>query len=200
MGTLQNNVLRVVRAAMPEATIVLTGGDWSSINGLQQLQPVRDTNVVYTIHLYEPAELTSLAAYRPGLDRTALARLPFPVAAQADCEHAAGTSEPATIALARFYCAEHWNEQAVADRLDAAAQWARAHDVALLLGEFGASAQLNAPARLAWIGAVRKAAERDRIGWALWGYDDVMGFDLPRPPPARPTLDPALLRTLGLRP
>jgi hypothetical protein len=46
---------------------------------------------------------------------------------------------------------------------------------------------------------VRKGCERAGIGWALWGYDDVMGFDVPRPPPPRPPLDPALLRALGLR-
>ena len=67
------------------------------------------------------------------------------------------------------------------------------------MGEFGASARLNTPARLAWIAAVREACERAGIGWALWGYDDVMGFDLPRPPPFRPALDPALLTALGLR-
>ena len=40
--------------------------------------PDPDPNVVYSFHLYEPAELTALAAYRPGLDSAALARLPFP--------------------------------------------------------------------------------------------------------------------------
>jgi len=65
------------------------------------------------------------------------------------------------------------------------------------MGEFGATAALNAPARLAWIEAARRAAEAHGIGWALWGYDDAMGFGL-RPPGAAP-LDPALLAALGMR-
>ena len=42
------------------------------------------------------------------------------------------------------------------------------------------------------------AAEAHGIGWALWGYDDIMGFALPRPIPPAPVLDPAVLRALGL--
>jgi hypothetical protein len=37
------------------------------------------------------------------------------------------------------------------------------------------------------------------MGWALWGLDDVMGFDLRRPIPSRTSLDPSLLAALGLR-
>jgi hypothetical protein len=74
---------------------------------------------------------------------------------------------------------------------------ARNHAV-LLAGELGASARLNTRARLAWIADVRGECERAGIGWALWGYDDVMGFDISRPPPPRPVLDAALLEALGL--
>jgi endoglucanase len=56
---------------------------------------------------------------------------------------------------------------------------------------------LNAPARLAWLGAVRETCEQQSIGWALWGYDDSMGFAL-RPPGGPRRLDPEVLRALGL--
>ena len=49
-------------------------------------------------------------------------------------------------------------------------------------GEFGAAQQLNVSARLAWLTAVREACERQGIGWALWGYDELDGF---RVAPAR---------------
>ncbi len=66
-------------AGPAQATVILTGQDWGSIGGLLALTPENDPNVIYSFHFYDPAELTSLAAYRPGLDRAALARLPFPV-------------------------------------------------------------------------------------------------------------------------
>jgi endoglucanase len=72
------------------------------------------------------------------------------------------------------------------------------HHVPVLAGEFGASAALNPAARLAWLRTVREAFEARRIGWALWGYDDVMGFAVARPPASRPVLDRAVLAALGM--
>ncbi|WP_199445554.1 hypothetical protein, partial [Acidisphaera rubrifaciens] len=57
---------------------------------------------------------------------------------------------------------------------------------------------LDAPARLAWLDAVRTAAAARGIGWALWGYEDVMGFGLGVPPPPRPVLDAGTVAALGL--
>jgi hypothetical protein len=49
------------------------------------------------------------------------------------------------------------------------------------------------------LAAVRRSCERHGIGWALWGYDDSMGFGV-RPAPGAPTprLDPGVLAALGL--
>ena len=67
-----------------------------------------------------------------------------------------------------------------------------------LAGEFGASARLNSAARLAWLRLVRSTCASNGIGWALWGYDDVMGFDVRRPPGNKPELDRSVLKALGL--
>lgn len=196
---LQNQVLAVVRAALPEHTIVLTGADWGSVAGLLALRPEADPNVIYSVHFYEPAELASLAAYRPGLDRAALARLPFPAADRNACLRIAEPTDAATAALIRFFCGLRWDAARVGARIESAAAWGRRNNAAVLLGEFGASAGLNADARLAWIRTVRARSEAAGIGWMLWGYDDIMGFALPRPPPSEPALDPALLDALGLQ-
>lgn len=191
-------VLAEIRASLPANTIVLTGNDWGSIDGLLATVPEPDPDVVYSFHLYEPAELTTLAAYRPGLDTAALARLPFPVGDTAACEAiAARTDDPSTADLMRFYCAQHWDAAKLAARIDSAADWARRNHVALLAGEFGASRRLNAAARLAWLSTVREACERRSIGWALWGYDDSMGF-AQHPPAGASALDPEVLKALGL--
>ena len=113
-GVLQRDALAVIRAALPASTVILSGADWSSVDGLGALTPVADGNVVYTFHFYDPSELTSLAAYRPGLDRAALARLPFP--AVTDCARAAASPDPATQNLVAFVCAQHWDEAAIIAR------------------------------------------------------------------------------------
>ncbi len=197
-AALQHRALAVIRGALPDATVVLTGNDWGSIGGLLALPPDADRNVIYSVHFYDPAELTALAAYRSGLDRSALARLPFPVE-EASCRRiAAATADPPTRDLMDYYCRLHWTPDRIAAAIDQAAAWGRAHQAAVLLGEFGASAALNRPARLAWLRAVRTQAGSAGIGWALWGYDDVMGFAVARPPPPRPMLDRDVLAALGL--
>ena len=192
--TLQRQVLAVLRPALPFFTVVLTGNDWSSVNGLVGLHPVSDPDVVYTFHFYEPSVLTTLAEFDPSLDKKALATLPFPVTEP--CVRVSVTGQTASVM--RYYCSQHWDAAAVANRIALAADWARRNKAVVLAGEFGASSDLNAPARLAWLGDVRRALEAQHIGWALWGYDDRMGFGVPRPPSGRPVLNPALLNALGL--
>ena len=200
-AALQRAVLAVIRAELPNNLVVVTGNDWGSVAGLLALAPLADHNLRYSFHLYDPAELTSLAAYRPGLDRAALARLPFPVGEASGCHVVTtGQADPPTRLLMRFYCDQGWDAARVADRVAAASAWATRNGVTLLAGEFGASAALNAPARMAWLRTVRAACEAHGIGWALWGYDDIMGFALPRPPPEDPRLDPGVLAALGLSP
>lgn len=196
-ATLQHAILTQLRTNLPASTIVLTGQDWGSIGGLLALTPEADPNVLYSFHFYDPPELTSLAAYRPGLDRTAVAGLPFPVEGRRSCEATAPPSGP-TGDLMRYYCAMGWDRAAIRQRIATAAGWAAMHRVTLMAGEFGAANSLNAPSRLAWLSTVRSALEEAGIGWALWGYDDIMGLAVARPPAARPILDANVLAALGV--
>jgi hypothetical protein len=195
----QHRALAVIRASLQRSTMILTGADWGGIDGLMSLPPESDRNVIYSFHFYEPAELTALGAFRPGLDAASMARLPFPALDQVVCQAAADDApDPPTRDLMRFYCNGHRDAPRIEARIGQAAAWARLHHVAVIAGEFGAAHRLNAAARLAWLAAVREACERQGIGWALWGYDDSMGFALH--PPGDRGLDPSVLRALGLRP
>lgn len=197
---LQATALAEIRHFLPRHTVILTGNDWGSIDGLLGMPGDADPNTVYSIHFYDPSELTSLAAYRAGLDRDALARLPFPFAEPGCAATATSTGDAVTRDLIRYICALHWNAGTLRTRLAAAAEWGRRHHTPVLLGEFGATDRLNPPARLAWLQAVRVAAEQEGMGWALWGYEDSMGFNVPRPPGDHPALDPGVMRALGLPP
>ena len=198
---LQLKVLARIRAVLPNATVLLTGTDWGSLEGLLGLHPVADGNVIYSFHTYEPPVLTSLGSFEPSLDHAALAHLPFPVEGAHACDAAEGaTSDPRTRDVIRYYCSQHWDAAKLRDIADRAAAWGRRNHVAVECGEFGASDQLPPATRLAWIAALRRALQANGIGWALWGYDDSMGFDIhPDRIPHR-EIDPALLRALGLPP
>lgn len=195
-NALQDRALSVIRDALPHDTIIVTGNDWSSAKGLLTLRALADPDVVYTFHFYDPVELTSLAAWNPRVDHTALTGLPFPVSDPASSTTASPATDDETAATWRFYCASRWDQAAIGAAFQKIADWARLNDAFVLLGEFGATDRLNAPSRLAWLASVRDAATQAGFGWALWGYDDVMGFDA-RPPATR--LDSGVLGALGLR-
>ena len=198
-AALQHQALAVIRGALPEMTVVLTGQDWGSVGGLLASVTDVDRNVIYSFHFYDPAELTSLAAWQPAADPAAFARLPFPVGDADACRtmgDAVDGSESAR--MIDWYCRQHWDAGRVAEPISRAAAWARQHGVKLLAGEFGASMRLNRAARLAWISAARAAFGAEGIGWALWGYDDSMGFGVSRPPPAKPVLDAGILAALNM--
>ena len=198
-AVLQHQALAEIRQSLPGVTVVLTGQDWGSIKGLLATTPEADPNVLYSFHFYDPVELTSLAAYRQGLDRTALARLPFPVDSVADCENTAEAARgAATRDLMRYYCRSGWTDEKVSRELDKAAIWASQHHVRLIAGEFGASTESNPAARLAWLRTVREVLAARGIPWALWGYDDIMGLAVARPPGPRPRLNPDVLAALGM--
>ena len=190
--------IAVIRTTLPTNTVILTGANWGSIAGLLALTPEPDSHVIYSFHLYEPPELTALGAYHPGLDTQAMARLPFPVADVAACTGiASSAADTATAGLMRFYCAQLWDTEKLTARIADAAAWAQRNHARVIAGEFGASSQLNAAARTAWLSAVREACEQRAVPWALWGYDDTMGFAR-HPPKQRGLLDPNVLRALGL--
>jgi endoglucanase len=198
-AALQHLLLGEIRQALPDVTVVLTGQDWGSIGGLLALTPEADQNVLYSFHFYDPSELTSLAAYRSGLDRAALAQLPFPVDDQPGCAATADlTADQPTGDLIRYYCGLGWDAARIGATIDQAVAWGSEHHVHLLAGEFGASSELNPAARFAWLQTVHDAFETRGISWALWGYDDVMGFNVSRPPGPRPALDRAVLTALHM--
>jgi hypothetical protein len=197
-SSLQQQAVTTIRSILPGHTIVLTGNDWGSVAGLLSLPPLADPKVIYSFHFYEPAELTSLGAYHPGLDTATMAKLPFPVHDEAGCaDIAQGTTDQPTADLIRFYCAQHWDAAAVIARIGMAAAWARRYHVAVITGEFGASDRLNSAARTDWLRTVRTACEQQGFGWALWGYDDSMGLGTSFAARGR-QIDPQLAAALGL--
>jgi len=193
---LQQRLVTFLRRALPATTLVLTGNDWSSPDGLARLTPVADRNVIYSVHFYEPALLTSLGAFDPALDHAALARLPYPPGDATRCGAVTAAADPRTRRATAWYCAAGGGGNSVANRIAAAGNWAQRNGVTLVMTEFGASVRLAAPSRLAWLAGVRRAAEAQGLGWALWAYDDVMGLGLPPGAPTAP--DPGILRALGL--
>ena len=177
---LQGRILNVIRGALPDNTIVLTGTDWSSLDGLLKIQPVQDRNVIYSFHTYEPTLLTLLGFWDQGIDKNALAaHIPFPTTPSACKAAQAATGQDHTRAVIQYWCSNPQNEGSIEAGLRRATDWGHAHDVSVMMTEFGAMGILNRPARDAYFSAMHQAATDLRLPWALWALDDQMGFDRP---------------------
>lgn len=202
MGT-QEKVVAAIRAAAPGHTIVVTGDDWGSIDGLVRMKPLTDGNVVYSFHLYDPHLITHQGApwgvewwrHVRGLEYPARRENAERIAAQL----ATGDKEMVEAAKGvREYAKDGWDGKKIGAKVAEGAAWGKKHGVALYCGEFGAYRPF-APAgtRVAWIQDARKALEGFGIAWSMWEYRGAFGL-LEEETGSRKT-DEGVVRALGLR-
>jgi endoglucanase len=145
--------LAVVRATNPTRVVVLGGGRWNSIDGLQSLVlPDDDRNLIATVHYYTPMEFTHQGA--PWNEETK------------DMSGVAWTGTDQ-------------ERRRIDQDFARAQQWASAHDRPVLLGEFGAYDRAPMDSRARYTAAVARAAEKLGWSWAYWQFDsDFVVYDV----------------------
>lgn len=197
---LQEQILQLIRASLPQSTVILTGTNWSSLGGLLKIKPVSDTNVIYTFHTYEPTLLALLGFWDSGIDQTMLgAHIPFPVTSAACTSAIAAILQEHTRSVVKYWCSQSQNDVSILAYLQRAADWGRQHGVHVAMTEFGARGILNRSARDAYLTAMRRGAEAQQLPWALWALDDQMGFNRPvGTSVASFRLSPDVTRDLGI--
>lgn len=176
------------RQGAPRHTLLVSSAYYGSLEKLPELRPVPDSNVIYTVHMYEPMTFTSQgAAFLPGLGG-----LTWP-STSPDCatEMEKRIGSPSWMSRAgalvgqkrdpavrgQQYCASRWDEAKMDRQIADAAAWARAKNVPLWVGEFGVRAQdAPRPDRLRWLRAAVRAFSAQGLGWSLWSYDDCFGL------------------------
>lgn len=197
------------RARAPHLPLVLTGSPWSDAAALVRLDPApfRGSAVLYTFHAYEPHAYTHQGA--PGDEASAIAGLVWPVDRGGVAAVEAVSLERATLSgdlgrtrrvLERLARDPH-GPDSLGRAFASVAVWARAAGIAperVVLGEFGCvetAHGMAVPGRLAWLAAVRRAAEAQGFPWAYWAYRGEGGMALAD---ASGAVDPALRAALGL--
>lgn len=224
--SLQNEIVRTVRAAAPRLTLVLTGACGGMIDGLEQLDPpsAGDENIIYTFHFYEPFVFSHQGA--PWMTGEPIYRylnaVPWPASAGARqatlaatmARLAADTKTPATVKreiattidkVLREYFDARPDRSFLEPHFRRVKRWADRYGIEsgrILLGEFGALrtderyVAAKAADRARYIRDVRETAEAFGIPWAFWNFFDGMGFTLDD---RTREFDPAMVAALGLR-
>ena len=187
------------RKAAPKLTLVLCGGEWSSVDTLCRLVPVDDPRVVYDFHFYDPHIFTHQGAQWGEEAWKGLRKVPYPADPARCAAILKGISNEKQAAAFRQYMEEDWNAERIATRIGRAAAWAKEHQTRIWCGEFGVFGEHAEPAdRMRYLSDVRNALEKQGIGWAMWDYSG--GFALTRKSWRGRQVDPAVAKALGLRP
>jgi aryl-phospho-beta-D-glucosidase BglC (GH1 family) len=193
----QARVVEAIRGVDTDHTIIATAANYSSLPDLLQLEPLRDANVIYNFHFYEPYQFTHQGASWGSSEWVFFKDIPYPATPDTLAAQMKNVpSDPARYNLF-LYGIGGWGRQSISARIAFAAAWARERKVPLICNEFGAYRDTADPAsRARWIGDVRSALEENHIGWAMWDYRG--NFGVVEHSSTQITPDPAILRALGL--
>jgi endoglucanase len=193
----QARLARAIREGAPEHTIIVAGANWSSISELLFMEPLRDADVIYNFHFYEPHIFTHQGATWSTNFQHYLSKLPYP----STLENVASAVPQAPDAVNQQaivrYGLDQWNAGRVAAEIAVAAAWGKKWNVPLTCNEFGVYRATSTPEdRAAWVHDVRTALEKDGIGWTMWDYAG--GFSVVTRENGVSTPDAVTLKALGM--
>lgn len=186
-----------IREGAPRHTILAAGGNWDNDDDMVFLEPLRDPNVIYVFHFYEPHIFTHQGATWGAFFWHWLKGLHYP----SSPENAAQVATIVPDAVHRLdvirYGQDHWDASRVEAEINQAADWGKRNGVPLVCNEFGVYRHADPQDRTAWIKDVRTALERHGIGWAMWDYSGSFGVVTKKD--GKATLDEDTVKALGLR-
>lgn len=179
---LRDRLAAAVRAVCPDHGLVWGAARYQSIGETMASPLLADDNAVVAVHYYSPISFTHQCADWSGPELAAMRGLPFP--AGADHPRVAAlrrelqrSGQRTALALLDEDFAADWDEARIEADFAGLAQWAAAKGCRVMVNEFGVlNACVDAASRTAWVGAVRRAAERNGIGWSYWELDQGFGF------------------------
>lgn len=172
-----------VRARLPQTTIIVGPAPFQRHEALAGWRPLADRNVVYAVHYYDPMIFTHQGAdWDKSSPMARMEGVPFPMrvgdAALARlAEAAARKGDEEAARELRDAARSEWTQATVMARFFELAAWSAAHSAPVIVNEFGALRwKARRADRLAWIAAVRAAAEANGFGWAHWDFAGAFGL------------------------
>lgn len=172
-----------LRDALPDTTMIVGPAPYQRVEALASWIPLPDANVVYAFHYYDPMAFTHQGEnWDPTSPFAQISGVPFPIRPHDPRIVELRDSLPGALSAAAVTELERtlsrpWTERTIGRAFAPLAAWSRLHSVPVVLNEFGVLRFKAAPDdRAAWIGAVRRQAERHGFGWAHWEYSHGFGL------------------------
>jgi endoglucanase len=166
--------IRQIRLTNPNRTIFVGPSQWNGISELSNLiLPDTDSNLIVTVHCYDPFYFTHQGATWPGPD-TATVGVLFPGPPPTPLTPAAGVSVYVTNWIADYNTipAERNPSSPIAFRakLQMARQWSDYYGRPVHVGEFGAYTMADPVSRANFYTAIRGTFDGLGLGWAMWDW------------------------------
>ncbi len=197
-NTLNARLTAAIRSSAPQHTIVTSGPNWGGIDGLKKLKLLPDKNVIYSFHCYDPFTFTHQGATWSSPAVRPLRGVPYPSSPEAVKPLLpALEASPASKAMVESYGNERWNKEKLSARFRQGIEWGAKNQVPLYCGEFGVFPANSKPEHRAnWFRDFGEVLAENRIGWAVWGWDE--GFGLNRKMiDGKPVVDSVVARGAG---
>ena len=186
-----------IRQVAPENTILAPGASWDNDNDLLFLEPLRDPNVIYVFHFYEPHIFTHQGATWGAFYWHWLKDLDYP----SDPKNAAEVALNVPDAVHRLdvirYGQDHWDAAHIEAEINQVADWAKENGVPVVCNEFGVYRHAQPGDRNTWIRDTRLSLERHNIGWTMWDYSENFGVAIKKD--GKVVLDEDTVMALGLK-
>jgi len=194
----QAKLAAAIREGAPQHTIIAAGARWSDDDDLLFLEPLRDPNVIYNFHFYEPHIFTHQGATWGVNSWHFLNGLAYPSTMESAQKASELEPEATNRLLVIRYGLDHWGADRIEAEVNQVAEWAHHRGLTITCNEFGVYRRFTEPAdRARWITDVRSALERHQIGWTMWDYSGSFGVVTKASGNAVP--EENTLRALGLK-
>lgn len=173
LNPLMERVVEVVRQTNPTRKLIVNSFFWAAADQLSNMKLPDDENLVASFHMYQPILFTHQGAswMDPEFQTTgvifpgppSVPAVPTPAAAQT-----AWTNQWLEAYNQQPPESNPSSPEAVAREFEHATRFAKARQIPVYLGEFGAVDLADATSRENYLRLVRREAERRGFAWAVW--------------------------------
>lgn len=181
LASVFGETITAMRRTNPTRTILVSPSQWAASSALDRLVlPENDSNLLVSIHCYDPFEFTHQGANWVGLTDLKGVTYPGPPASPMSLppslreapERKAWVDAYNTLPTAENPCSVKVIERA----LDDAVAWSKYFGRPIHLGEFGSHRVADPASRSRYSRDVRLTAEARHIPWALWDWKAGFGY------------------------
>ena len=176
-AAIQAKVVDSIRAYDSIHTILVTGADWGGISGMTNLKKLKDNNLIYSFHFYDPFLFTHQGASWASPSMVDLSGVPFPYdAARMPVCPASLKGTWVEGSLNSAYRTDGTVAK-LKSTIDGAIRYAVTNGVKIFCGEMGVY-NLNSPVadRVEWYKAVSGYLTEKSIPWTMWDYQGGFGL------------------------